>query len=61
MGITGRYIKGIVPATAAKRQIVLHYDVVTHLQPIFQETRYREEAPHNPRCDARGACGLGCW
>ena len=58
----GCHIKGIVSAAAAQRQIFLHNDVITHQQPICQEARYREEvAPYNPRCDAGGACGLGCW
>ena len=62
MGITGCRIKGIVPATAAQRQIFLHCDVMTHPQPFFQETRYWEEALFiTPRCDAGGGRGLGCW
>ena len=60
MGTTARHIKVIVPTTAAQRHTVLHHDVTTHQQPICQETRCREEAPpHNPRCGAGGACGLG--
>ena len=38
------------------------YDVLTHQQPICQETQKREKTtPYNPRCDAGRACGLGCW
>ena len=58
MGPTGCHIKSIVTAAAARWQIVLHYDVTTHQQPICQEARYRKEVtPNNPRCDAIGACG----
>ena len=62
MGTTGCHNKGIVSATAAQWQIVRHYDVIPHEQPTRQEARYRKEAaPYNPRCDASGACGFGCW
>ena len=58
----GCHIKGIVSAAATQRQSVLHGGVFTHQQPICQEARYRKEVtPHNPRCDARGACGLSSW
>ena len=59
VGTTGCQIKGIVSAADAQWQIVLHDDVITHQQPICQEARYRKEVtPYNPRCGARGACGL---
>ena len=59
---TGCHVKGVVSAAGTQRQIVLHHDVIAHQQPSCQEARYREEVTtYNPRCDARGACGLGCW
>ena len=62
MGTAGCRITGIASKAATQRQIVLHYDVTAHQQPICQEARYREEVtPHTPHCDAGGACGLGCW
>ena len=44
MGTPGRDVKGIVPATATRRQVVLHNDVIAYQQPICQETRCWEEA-----------------
>ena len=62
MGLTSCHLPCIIPKVTAQRHIILYYDVVFHQQPICKEARYREKVTsYNPCCDARGACGFGCW
>ena len=62
MGSARCHLTCIISAAATPRQVVLHFDVVTHQQRVCQEARYRVKVTTYNLCgDAAGARGFGCW